>query len=92
MTTVRIEELEANLRELMARVESGETVIVSRGDRPVAQLSPCDPLAALAVALPGVRLPTRHLRDIPVQRVPIAPGIDVVEVLREIRDDRDFLR
>lgn len=92
MTTVRVEELEANLRELIARVESGETVIVSRDDRPVVQLSPCDPLAALAAALPGVRMPTRHLRDIPLQRVPVAQGTDVVEVLREIRDDRDFLR
>ena len=91
MTTVRIEELEANLRELIARVESGETVIVSRGDRPVAQLSPCDPLSTLAKALPAVRMPTKHLRDIHVERVPIAQGMDVLDVLREIRDDRDFV-
>ena len=83
-------ELELNLQEILARIRAGERIVIE-GEL-AAGLLPRHPLAALAEALPGVRLPTKRLRDIHFERVPVVPGKNVVEVLREIRDDRDFLR
>ena len=88
MTTVRIEELEANLRELIARVESGETVIVSRGDRSVVQLSPCDPMAALEAAFPGMRHATRPPSDLlALEPLDLAGLGNAVELIRYERGD-----
>ncbi len=39
-TTVRIDEAETRLAELVARVEAGEEILIARGDRPVARLVP----------------------------------------------------
>jgi prevent-host-death family protein len=39
---VEIGEAQTRLSELIARVEAGEEVIISRGDRPVARLAPLD--------------------------------------------------
>ena len=91
MTTLTVGELEANLRAILERVRAGERVVIESDGAPVAQLSPCDPLAELLRALPGVQMPTKHMRDIHFERIPIAPGVDVFEVLREVRDDRDLL-
>ena len=91
MTTIAIEELELHLREVLARVEAGETVLLARDGAAVAQIAPCDPLAALTRALPGVPRPTKHLRDVRFVPIPVGPGRDVVDVLREVRDDRDFV-
>jgi prevent-host-death family protein len=38
-TTVKISEAKTHLSELLARVEAGEEVIISRGNDPVARLS-----------------------------------------------------
>ena len=91
MTTVTVEEFELHLREVLARVEAGETVLLARDGEAVAQIAPCDPLGALTRALPGVPRPTKHLRDVRFAPIPVGPGPDVVDVLREVRDDRDFL-
>ena len=89
MTTVRIEELEANLRELIARVESGETVIVSRDDRPVVQLSPCHPLAALEAAFPGMTHATRPASDLlNIRPLRLNGPVDSVELIRYERGER----
>jgi len=91
VTTIPIEELEAHLRQILERVQAGERVLIASEGRPVAELSPCDPMAAIDRAFPGANRPAKHLRDIRIERVPLAPGPDVVDVLREIRDDRDLL-
>lgn len=41
--TVSVRELQQNLKRVMARVESGETVEVTRRRRPVARLAPVRP-------------------------------------------------
>lgn len=38
-TTVKISEAKAHLSELLARVEAGEEVVISRGNDPIARLS-----------------------------------------------------
>jgi antitoxin (DNA-binding transcriptional repressor) of toxin-antitoxin stability system len=53
MTTVTVAKLEANLRDVLARVRAGERLVIESDGALVAQLSPCDPLAALAAAVPG---------------------------------------
>ena len=41
--SVSVRELQQNLKRVMARVERGETVEVTRRQRPVAQLTPARP-------------------------------------------------
>ena len=43
MTTCTVAEAKAHLSELLARVESGEELTITRRGRPVAQLSPIRP-------------------------------------------------
>lgn len=44
MTTCTVAEAKAHLSELLARVESGEELIITRRGLPVAQLSPIRPV------------------------------------------------
>lgn len=44
MTTCTVAEAKAHLSELLARVESGEELVITRRGHPVAQLSPIRPL------------------------------------------------
>jgi prevent-host-death family protein len=45
-SSVSVRELQQNLKRVMTRVERGETVEVTRRNRPVARLSPARPSAA----------------------------------------------
>ena len=40
--TVKIAEAKAHFSELIAKVEAGEEIIISRGDQPVARLMPLE--------------------------------------------------
>jgi prevent-host-death family protein len=40
MTTIPVEELEAHLREVLARVQAGEHVLIASDGEPVAELVP----------------------------------------------------
>lgn len=42
MTTVNVYEAKSSFSKLIARAEAGETIIVARNGRPVAQLGPVD--------------------------------------------------
>jgi prevent-host-death family protein len=44
MSTCTVTEAKTHLSELLARVESGEELIITRRGRPVAQLSPIRPV------------------------------------------------
>jgi len=55
--TVSVRELQQNLRKVMARVERGETVEVTRHRRPVARLAPVKP--ATPAAWPDLDARTR---------------------------------
>lgn len=44
MSSCTVAEAKAHLSELLARVESGEELIITRRGRPVAQLSPVRPV------------------------------------------------
>ncbi len=92
MTTIPVEELELHLREVLARVEAGETVLLARDGAPVAQISPCDNLAALERAFPGAQRATKHLRDIEVEPLRLTRPVDSVQLTRQEREDREFLR
>ena len=46
--SVSVRELQQNLKRVMARVERGETVEVTRRRRPVARLAPAKPTRPLA--------------------------------------------
>ena len=91
MTTLKIEDLEANLRDVIERVHGGETVLISRDGEPVAQLSPCDSRATLEHVFPGMKHSTKNMRDIHIEPVRVNPSVDVVAMLIEDRDDRESL-
>lgn len=46
--SVSVRELQQNLKRVMARVERGETIEVTRRQRPVARLAPVRPAAGLS--------------------------------------------
>ncbi|OFW20628.1 MAG: hypothetical protein A3G21_22165 [Acidobacteria bacterium RIFCSPLOWO2_12_FULL_66_21] len=46
--TVSVRELQQNLKKVMARVERGETVEVTRRHRPVARLAPVEPTGPMS--------------------------------------------
>lgn len=92
MTTIPFEEFEAHLRDVLARVQAGETVVLARGGKPIAQISPCDSLAVrLEKAFPGMKHATKRMADIHIERVPLSDGSDILDVLREVQADRDLV-
>jgi len=59
MTEVKVQYAKTHLSALLARVEDGEEIVISRGDRPVARLVPLAPrkrelgfLAHLGIDIP----------------------------------------
>ena len=90
---MNIEELAAHLREVIERVRAGETVEIADGGKAVAQIAPCDPLAALEKVFPGMRRATRPASDLlDILPVRLNGPVDAVELIREQREDREFLR
>lgn len=79
--SVSVRELQQNLKRVMARVERGETVEVTRRRRPVARLAPLKPSGPLA---PWPDLKVRR-RAVFGDRVIAPSGSDIVI---EGRDDR----
>lgn len=43
MNKMNVQDAKTNLSRLLARVEAGEEIIITRADRPVARLVPFDP-------------------------------------------------
>jgi prevent-host-death family protein len=43
MTIVTIHKAKTELSKLLKRVEAGEEIVIARGDKPIAKLSPVDP-------------------------------------------------
>jgi antitoxin (DNA-binding transcriptional repressor) of toxin-antitoxin stability system len=85
---MNVEELEAHLREVIARVRAGEVIHVLDGGRPAVELSPCAD-EGWRVGL-GITPALKQARDVHVHPVPVAPGFDPVAMLIEDREDRDL--
>lgn len=79
--SVSVRELQQNLRRVMARVERGETIEVTRRRRPVAHLAPVRPAGTLS-AWPDL---DARARSVFGDRT-ISPG--VAEAVIEDRGDR----
>jgi prevent-host-death family protein len=73
-SSVTIRELQQNLRRVMARVERGETVEVTRRRKPVAHLAPVSPKGPVA---PWPDLKARR-RAVFGERVVTPGGSDIV--------------
>ena len=80
-SSVSIRELQQNLKRVMARVERGEVVEVTRRRRPVARLGPVKPTGPIS-NWPDLEARTRAVFG---DRV-IAPGGS--DTVREARGDR----
>lgn len=79
--TVSIRELQQNLKQVLARVERGQTIEVTRRSRPVARLGPIS-TARTTSPWPDLRARTRAVFG---ERLVVPAGSDVV---REGRGDR----
>lgn len=81
MSAVPVNELQANLADILRRVKEGEKVTVMQGETPLAQIVPPDyePLV--------YRHATKKMSDIKL--LPrLETNIDIVELLIEERGDR----
>ena len=94
MTTTRVDALETTLGELLGRVQAGETIVIASDGKDVAEISPCDEvLARLQRTFPGMRgatMPASSKADF--RPWPFDPPLDAVQLIREEREDREFLR
>lgn len=92
MTTVGARELENRLGRYLRQVEAGETILVTKRGRPVAELRPMSPAALDGARLQKlaakgvVRLPTRQ-KSQQIPRV-VLPGPPLSETILEDREDR----
>lgn len=88
-TTIGLRDLRQNLRSVMDRVRSGERLIVTDHNKPIAGLVPIDSATVTFDRLVDagiVRPPTRNLVIEPLDLD--GPGLS--EALDEIRADRDI--
>lgn len=86
MKRVGIAELKDNLSRVLRGVEAGEPVEVMDRARPIARIVPVDRPPAVTIR-PAMR-PFASIRDRTYS--PLAPGIDVLDLLREERAERDL--
>ena len=91
MTKMRVEELEANLLDVLARVKAGETVEIQSEGRSFAQIGPCDRFSELDKVLPGIIHATVHMRDVKLHAVHLTVPSDSAAALIEDRADNAYL-
>jgi len=72
--TVSVAETKAHLSELLARIERGEEVVITRRGRPVARLAPIQPAKKPLSSLAGFRAQLS---------ITTAPASEVLRLLRE---------
>ena len=85
MKRANVSELKARLSSYLAAVRRGETVIVCDRQTPVARLVPYDDEPDAVVLIPATRPLSDWRRIKPVR---LKRAVDVVELLREDRDQR----
>jgi prevent-host-death family protein len=88
MKRVGIAQLKDNLSAHLRSVEAGEVVEVMDRARPIARIVPVS--TRPSITLRPAKRPFASVRDRTYP--PIAPGIDVLELLREERAERDWSR
>ncbi len=86
MKRIGVAELKNNLSRVLRGVEIGDEVEVMDRNRPIARIVPVPREKARVTILPA-RRPFASVRDRPGH--PIAPDLDILEILDEVRADRD---
>jgi prevent-host-death family protein len=86
MKRVGVAELKNNLSRLLRSVQIGEVIEVMDRTRPIARIVPVERREGVAIR-PAAR-PFGSVRD--RTYLPLAPGIDSLELLREERAERDL--
>jgi prevent-host-death family protein len=88
MKRVGVAELKNNLSRLLRAVEVGETLEVLDRARPIARIVPMERDRSVTIRPAARSFASIRDRTYP----PLAPGIDVLELLREERAERDWVR
>ena len=69
MEYVKVQYAKTHLSALLASVESGQEVTISRGDRPVARLVPVEAAAARDLGFVAYRVPEGFFDDLPEEEL-----------------------
>lgn len=69
MTTVKVQYAKTHLSALVAAVEQGEEVVISRGDHPVARLVPIDKPADRVLGFVSYVVPDEFFEPLPEQEL-----------------------
>ena len=85
MKQVGIAELKSRLSEFLRAVQGGESIAVLDRNRAVAHIVPIRERPGLRIRKPAPDSPTPNKVALPK---PTGPSIDVLELLREERQDR----
>jgi antitoxin (DNA-binding transcriptional repressor) of toxin-antitoxin stability system len=96
MRSVPLKTFQAEVSEYVHQAESGETILILRQDRVVAELTPPRQQSALEArdaflenaVKKGWITPARVVSDEPPPRLPVAPLRDLLRELDEDRADR----
>ena len=89
MSSISIEEFEAHVRDVLARVAGGEVVVIT-GDRgELAKITPCEP-QDWEKAL-GIRRATLPMSGWEPPRIELLGEVDSVALIRAERDERGRL-
>lgn len=88
METISHRELRNNSAEVLRRVGSGETLLVTNNGRPAALISPppSDRYGAMMAA--GLLRPAAEPLDVSSLPEPAESDVDTAELLRQLRGDR----
>jgi prevent-host-death family protein len=67
--TVEINEAEAHLSDLLAKVEAGEEVIIARGDEPIVKLVRIDKRASRRAAIAALRAERSRAKPVTTEEI-----------------------
>jgi prevent-host-death family protein len=87
MHQVPIRELNQDTAEVLARVERGETVEITRRGRPIARLVPIGPDTMADLVASGVVTPPTITDPIPMPTVTAVAGSKAGDLLSSLRDE-----
>ena len=74
--TVKVYEAKTHLSALLSRVEAGETIVIARGDRVVAELAPHQPAATREMGFLDFDVPDSFFEPLPEEELALWEGAE----------------
>jgi prevent-host-death family protein len=90
MTAIPVRELNQDTAGVLARVERGETLEITRHQRVIARLVPVLHSEIDDLVAAGRMVPPTELAPWPEPQAPTAEGADAGELIRQLRDEERY--